>query len=287
VDERVIDGIAVREWGEAGAPGILLWPGLGATGLYFASIAEMLPGRAVAVDPPGFGGSPRPRAHDLDALAESALALCEACDCVAIAGHSLGAHVALAAAARPRHGLRAAVAIDGGFRSRSDMAAAGMPADGGRESLSAWMAANMPRFEDWESAVGALAAMAGAEVTPALQAYAREFFAQTAEGTVEGAPPELLAEVALAVLGEEPASELGARLALPTLLIACGAPAESRAVRERAWRAFARSSPLIELHVAQAWGHNAVLADPRGAASVIGGWLAERLGGGATSAGGP
>ena len=50
-------GVMLREWGEPELPGVLLWPGLGSTGAYFAGIAGALPGRAVAADPPGFGSS--------------------------------------------------------------------------------------------------------------------------------------------------------------------------------------------------------------------------------------
>ena len=38
--------LAVHEWGASTEPGILLWPGLGSSGAYFASIAGMLPDEA-------------------------------------------------------------------------------------------------------------------------------------------------------------------------------------------------------------------------------------------------
>lgn len=275
--ERVIDGIAIREWGDRDAPGILLWPGLGSAGYYFAAVAEMLPGRAVAVDPPGFGRSARPDAFSFDRLVEQASALCQTCGCVAAVGHSLGGFVAVGLAACPPAGLRAAVAVDGGFMDRADLAAIGMPADAGHAALTAWMAANMPHFPDWDTAITELATMLGAEVSPAIESYAREYLVETADGIGEGAPAELLAELVLALVGEAPAADRAARVAVPTLLIACGLPAAARATRERAWQRFARSSPLIEVHVAEAWGHNPVLADPHGAASLISDWLAARI----------
>ena len=88
---------------------------------------------------------------------------------------------------------------------------------------------------------------------------------------------ELLAEAVLAHVGEAPAAARAAQVAVPMLLIACGLPAAARATRELAWQTFAGSSPLIEVHVAEAWGHNPLLADPRGAASLISDWLAPRL----------
>ena len=60
---------------------------------------------------------------------------------------------------------------------------------------------------------------------------------------------------------------------VPTLLIAGGQPLEGRATRERAWRRFADSSTLIELHVADAWGHNAILQDSQASSRLIADWL--------------
>jgi len=57
VNERLVAGLAVREWGDPDDPAVLLWPGPGATGAYFAEVSAGLPGQAVAVDPPGFGRS--------------------------------------------------------------------------------------------------------------------------------------------------------------------------------------------------------------------------------------
>ncbi|HEX4034266.1 MAG TPA: alpha/beta hydrolase [Solirubrobacteraceae bacterium] len=276
MSERVIDGIAVREWGDPDAPGILLWPGLGSAGFYFAAVADLLPGRAVAVDPPGFGSSARPRSFDLERLVEQASALCEARGCVAVVGHSLGASVAVGVAADPPPNLRAAVAIDGGFMTRADLAEIGMPADAGHAALTAWMATNIPRFPDWQTAIAELAAMLGSEVAPVIETYARAYLVETADGITEGAPAELLADVVLAMVTEEPPAARGARITLPTLLIACGLPSASRGTRERAWQAFAQSSPLIDVRVAEDWGHNPVLADPSGAARLIGDWLAAR-----------
>jgi len=273
----MIGGIAVRESGDPDAPGILLWPGLGSAGYYFTDVAEMLPGRAVAVDPPGFGRSPRPDSFDFEHLLEQAAALCEACECVAIVGHSLGGYVAVALAVHPPAGLRAAVAVDGGFMDRADLAEIGMPADAGHAALAAWIEANMPRFPDWDTAVTELAAMLGVEVSPAIESYARDYLVETVDGIGEGAPAELLAEVVLALVGEAPAATRAAQVAVPTLLIACGLPPTVRATRERAWQKFARGSPLIEVHVAEAWGHNPLLADPGGAASLISDWLAARV----------
>ena len=65
------DDVAVREWGDPGETGILMWPGLGATGGYFAGVAEAMPGRVVSVDPPGFGDSAPLDSYSYDAARRS------------------------------------------------------------------------------------------------------------------------------------------------------------------------------------------------------------------------
>ena len=85
-----------------------------------------------------------------------------------------------------------------------------------------------------------------------------------------------MADLILAVMREDPRA-LARNLRVPTLLIACGKPEEHRATREQAWRSFADTSPLIELHVADDWGHNAVLQDPTSVSSLIAGWLGQHL----------
>src|SRR5579871_1055392 len=128
VMERPLDRLAVREWGDRAAPGIVLWPGLGATGAYFASIAEALPGRGVAVDPPGFGRSPPLDDCTYSALVELAGSVVAAVGGHAMVGHSLGAHIAAGVACDPPAGLRAVVLIDGGFMDAERLAEVGMPA---------------------------------------------------------------------------------------------------------------------------------------------------------------
>ena len=111
---RVVDGVAVREWGDPAETGILMWPGLGATGGYFAAVAEAMPGRVVSVDPPGFGDTPALDSQSYGRLVELASALIGGCDCQAFVGHSLGGFYGATIASNPPAGLRAVVLIDGG-----------------------------------------------------------------------------------------------------------------------------------------------------------------------------
>lgn len=270
--EKLIDGLTVREWGDPADPAILLWPGLGSNSAYFAAIAGALPGRAVAVDPPGFGRSAPVSRYTADGLVEATVKLVEACECWAIVGHSLGAYVAAGVAAEPPVGLSAAVMIDGGFLDARGMAELGMPVTSGREQLIAWISANRLRFSDWETAIRGFATMIGAAPTAELGTYVREILVEVDGEIREPAPPERMADLVLALVNQD-VTALARRVTVPTLLIACGQPTELRARREPAWQRFAKSSEQIELHVADAWGHNPLLQDPDVSTRLIAEWL--------------
>jgi pimeloyl-ACP methyl ester carboxylesterase len=276
VVERLVDRLAVREWGDRAAPGIVLWPGLGATSAYFASIAESLPGCAVAVDPPGFGRSPPLDLLTYTGLVDLATALVSSRGARAIVGHSLGAHVAAGVGCDPPAGLRAVVLIDGGFIDAAGLAELGMPASSGRAELVSWLEANTLRFTSWDAAIAGLAEMIGGERTPALEAYVRELLVEVDGEIRNPAPPTRMADLILAVLRQD-VRALARDLKVPTLLVACGKPEQHRATREPAWRAFADASPLITLHVAEQWGHNPVLQDSAAASTLIAAWLREHL----------
>lgn len=272
MNERQVAGVAVREWGDPADPGILLWPGLGSTSAYFAEVAPALPGRAVAVDPPGFGRSAPLDGYTSERLLELAAGVAEACGCWAIVAHSLGAYLAVGLAADPPPGLRAAVLLDGGFMDAAAMSEGGMPVTSGRAELIAWMRANELRYADWQTAVRNLATMIEGEPTAALEAYIREVYVEVDGEIRHPTPPEEMADHVLAVVGHDVLTH-ASRVQVPTLLIASGQPAERRATREQAWRRFADSSPLIELHVADAWGHNAILQDSEASTRLIADWL--------------
>lgn len=272
VRQRLVASVAVREWGDPADPGVLLWPGLGATGAYFEPLVGEVPGRAVAVDPPGLGGSGQLDPCTYERLLEIARVIVEECQCRAIVGHSLGAYIAVGVAAAPPAGLEAAVLIDGGFMEAEEMAQLGMPLTEGRPCLVEWLAANMLRFADWEHATRELAAMIGGDDTPALKAYVRDVFDEIDGEVRETATPDRAADLLLATFDHE-VRALANRLAVPTLLVACGQPAERRTLRESAWREFAAGSSLVELHVADGWGHNPIFQDPETFSTLIAGWL--------------
>jgi pimeloyl-ACP methyl ester carboxylesterase len=272
----MLDGLAIREWGDPDDPGVLLWPGLGSPGSYFAGIAAALPGRSVAVDPPGFGGSEALGTPAYGRVVDLARAAIDAHDCRAMVGHSLGANVAAGVAANPPPRLRAVVLIDGGYLSAAGLEDLGMPVRAGRERLTAWMEENLPRFPDWATARREITAMIGGQATPALEAYVREVMVERDGEIRDWDSAQRIADACLAgQVGDVPS--LAASIKLPTLLIACGKPAERRAIREAAWEAFASASPLIELHVGEHWTHNPVLQAPEATGELVATWLRSRL----------
>jgi pimeloyl-ACP methyl ester carboxylesterase len=276
VGDLVIGGIAVREWGDPAHAGILLWPGLTASAAYFDSLAPVFPWRGVAVDPPGSGHSPRIDPCSLDRLVELTRDVAQERGCRAIIGHSLGAYVALGVAADPPAGLSAAVLIDGGFMSAEDLAEVGMPVTSGRTELAAWMEASSLHFPDWDTAVRELAAMIGAEVTPALAAYVGEVFGEVDGEVRQLARADDMADLLLGIVDHDVLPR-ARRLEIPTLLIACGEPRQARATRERAWTQLAEASPLIELQVVEDWHHNPIFQDPDRARTLVVDWLAAHL----------
>ncbi|MEV4283309.1 alpha/beta fold hydrolase [Actinoplanes xinjiangensis] len=95
--------LRVHRGGEGG-PLLLLLHGLGATGDVWAGWSPLLdhswPGRWIAPDLPGHGGSPPLPEYTFDSLAEALTPLVAPADRPVVLGHSLGGVVALALAAR-------------------------------------------------------------------------------------------------------------------------------------------------------------------------------------------
>jgi pimeloyl-ACP methyl ester carboxylesterase len=276
---RNVRELAVREWGDPAEPGILLWPGIGFTSAYFAGSASFLPGRSVGVDPPGWGRSPAPSRYSYEHSVGLAVEAIRACDCRAMVGHSLGGDIALGVAGDPPPGLRAVVLVDGGYLEPADRVELGAPDAADREAMVASMREAEARFPDWESARDAFAKFVGTEeLTPATEAAFREALTEVDGELREAAPPERAADMLMSITSA--AIDVRARAAavcVPTLLIAAGQPPESREIKQRAWERFASASPLIELHVAQDWGHNALLATTQECTAGISAWLSPHM----------
>jgi pimeloyl-ACP methyl ester carboxylesterase len=269
---RLVEGVAIREWGDADEPGVLLWPGLGFTGAYFAEVAPLLAGRCVAVDPPGWGGSPPLDVYTYERLVELVAELVRACCCSAILGHSLGGDIAVGVATAPPPELKAVVLVDGGYLDDAARRALGSPRGISPEQTLEWARTSEPRYPDWSAAVRDLAADCGGRVSAALEAVLRDVLVEV-DGEVRGtAEPEAVAGLVIAVRRGN-AAALAAGVAVPTLLVACARPGEHRVAKQRAWEAFAAASPLIELHVADTWFHHPFLQAPEASAQLVRDWL--------------
>lgn len=262
----------MREWGDDGEPGILLWPGLGFTGAYFAGVGPKLPGRCVAVDPPGFGGSPPLETYSYERLVELAVAVLAACRCRAIVGHSLGGDIAVGVCnARPAE-LRAAVLIDGGYLDDAARIELDSPFRHSREELLRRWRENETHYPDWDTALRDCAAGFGGGLSPELEAALRDVFVE-ADGEIRpAAPPERVADLIVATRRRDVAA-LARGVAVPTLLVAAGQPPGQRAAKQRAWEAFAEASPLIDLHVAEDWNHHPFMEVPDRSAALVAAWL--------------
>jgi pimeloyl-ACP methyl ester carboxylesterase len=190
-------------------------------------------------------------------------------------GHSLGGDIALGVADHPPPGLRAVVLVDGGYLEPADRVELGAPDAADREAMVASMRQAEARFPDWESARGEIAKFIGTEdLTPATEAAFREMLTEVDGELREAAPPERSADLLMSL--NRAAIDVRARAAavqVPTLLIAAGQPPEFREIKQRAWESFAAASPLIDVHVAEDWGHNALLATTQECTAVIGAWL--------------
>ena len=266
------EGVAVREWGDPAQPAILLWPGLGSTAAYFSAVAPLLPGHVLAADPPGFGRSPPPEAYSYEGVVDAACAVIVDHSCHALVGHSLGADLALGVANEPPAGLEAVVLIDGGYMDATTRGALGLPTGASRAELTAWMAENGPRFPDWDAAVREIGAMWDAAATPEVEVAVRDTFVEVDGEVRPVAPPDRLADLLLAFLHQD-IDDRARGTKVPILLIACAQPPERAAIKRPAWEAFAHASPLIEVRVAEEWGHNPPLQDAAGTARMVAEWL--------------
>jgi pimeloyl-ACP methyl ester carboxylesterase len=129
--ERWIDAVGtslqVRSWGEDIGRAVLYWHGVGLTSRGGASLGEAAPQlmrdrrlRVVALDAPGFGGSPafEPARYHPHALADLVPALLDALELerVAFMGYSWGGDVGCHVAARYPDRVSALVLLDAGYR---------------------------------------------------------------------------------------------------------------------------------------------------------------------------
>jgi pimeloyl-ACP methyl ester carboxylesterase len=267
--------LLVRAWGEPRGRPVLFWHGLSYAGRASLTLNEAGPLLAsrhglyvVAVDVPGFGGSPPTAAdgyhpHALAAMVPPLLDAVER-ERVAFIGHSWGGHIGCHVAARHRERLTALVLLDGGYRDpwhdRSLPFAARLAA-----SESAWEAR---RASSWEMIVADLRA-SHRRWNSLIEASWRAGWREVDDGFVPAVSPAVVAAIEHGIAQAPPSTTWAdlARSTLPILLVAAGDAPNDDLAR------FAEAVPQVVVHRAAGTGHD-VLADGGPAViGVVGDWL--------------
>lgn len=128
--------IAVHEWGDADAPTLFFWHALGleASGQMLDDVAPRLAAASfhvVAVDGPGFGGSPLldPESYRVEALARLVHRVVATLDLepIVFMGHSWGGAIAVRYAAEHPDQVRALVLVDSGHIDYADLGGVDAP----------------------------------------------------------------------------------------------------------------------------------------------------------------
>jgi pimeloyl-ACP methyl ester carboxylesterase len=279
---RAIDAggtrLAVHEWGDDAAPGVLFWHALGShTGRQFAEAAPILARefglRVAALDAPGFGGSPAVEDPDrltLRSIAPLALAAAEelGLERPVFAGASWGGSVALAAAALEPERLRGIALLDSGYQ----------PAMTGEESLDQlrehWRGQEGFRFASWDEWL-AESREYFERFTPELEAALRSGFREEPDGAVVSImSPELYATV-IWTLRRDPWTnylEAAGASGLPILLLAATEPQDRRSERDEQLARFAERVPKAEILHVEGAHHHVLEHDPEQVARALGAW---------------
>ena len=271
----------VREWGrETGRP-LFFWHALGDhTSLQLIEVAPILAGeyglRVLAVDAPGFGGSPRlpDERYEMPALVELARSTLHTLglDRVVWLGSSWGASVGVHFTAAHPQRVEALVLLDGGYQD---------PCTGDGSSLEEIRAhwRSQPElwsFDSW-SALDDDAKQYFRRWTPALAESCRSAYREENGRIVSIMGPDVYAAAGWGVV-ESPPAEALPRLAesgVPVLLLAATQPVEVAERRRPERERFAALVPHAEVRLVDTM--HFVLEDaPEEAARAIGDWLRTR-----------
>ena len=253
----------------------MLWPGLGFTGLYFQDLAARLP-HAVAVDPPGHGGTPELRweEYSLPNLADLACDVIDATGAENFVGHSWGGTVGAVIAANAPRRLRALVLVDGGFvPGAATLLERPQPTD--RDSLIAFAREAGSQHDSWDAAFAELRGELGGTWTARAEAVAREVFVEDDGRVCERLSAHAAAAVLDGLAGHDPLG-CAARIreaGLPTLLLV-GARTPALEKKRAAWESFtAAAGPTLELRIDDAVGHHLLLEAPERYVPLVAEWL--------------
>ena len=272
----------VREWGSEGGRPLLFWHALGDhTSLQLIEAAPILVGeyglRVLAVDAPGFGGSPRlaDDRYEMAPLVELAraalggLGLERAVWMGSSWGASLGIHVA---AAHPER-IEALALLDGGYQDPPDDLGSSLDEirDHWRSRPELWS------YDSWEG-IDDDARQYFRRWSPALAESCRSAYREQNGRIVSIMGPDVYAAATWGVIASPPAEalpRLGAS-GVPVLLLAATQPPELAERRRPALERFAALVPQAELRLVETM--HFVLEDaPEDVARTIGDWLGSRL----------
>jgi pimeloyl-ACP methyl ester carboxylesterase len=268
----------LREWGAARGRPVLFWHALGDhTGLQMIETApvlvEELGLRVLAVDAPGFGGSPRldDDRYEMPALVELASRLLDALelDRTVWMGSSWGASIGVHFAATHPERVEALVLLDGGYTdAATDM---GSSLEEVREH---WR--SQPELwssESWEVVDDEARAYFN-RWTPALAESCRSAFREENGRIVSIMGPDVYAAAYWGVIAAPPADAFPrlAATGVPVLLLAATQPPELEERRRPARERFAALVPHGEIRLVET--HHFVLEDaPEETARAVGKWL--------------
>jgi pimeloyl-ACP methyl ester carboxylesterase len=278
VEERrfVVNGIRLlsRTWGEPDGRHVLYWHGLAHTARASQELNEVGPVLAsryglqiVAVDVPGFGGSPALEAdgyhpHALAALFPTLLDALEV-ERAAFIGASWGGHIGCHVAARYADRLTGLVLLDGGYRDPWYDASLPFAAHLA-ESERAWEAERVSSKVILDDARGHRG-----RLKSSVEAAARPGWRKAEDGFVPAVSPAVVAAAKYGIARAPPSTTWAEleRTAVPILLVAAGETPEDDLAR------FAAAVPQAEIHRASGAGHDVLGEGGPAVLSIIGAWL--------------
>ncbi|HEU5065195.1 MAG TPA: alpha/beta hydrolase [Gaiellaceae bacterium] len=267
----------VYEWGDAGAPVVLYWDGLGGTGLHANELApvvvERFGARVIAPDPPGHGRS-QPVSSDgyrPTSLASTAADLLSTLGVEEglFVGFSWGAEVAVAFGARHAERTSGLVLVDGGYWDFSDLP--GFDIGQGLEVRidAARKRAEGERYPSWEAYFEAERKALG-RWTPELQEAHRAAMREQGGLIVPIAGPEVVGAISHGNCVEPTAGwhDLLAASGIPVLLVT---PAEGLGpVSVAGIERFRANVPQLEVVTLPGEVHDLVSAAPAEVAELVG-----------------
>ena len=268
----------VREWGEESGSPLLFWHALGDhTSLQPIEAAPILVRdfglRVIAVDAPGFGGSPRlpDERYQMPALVELARGLLDALDLgrVAWAGSSWGGSVGVQFAAAHPERVRGLVLLDGGYTDPVDDFGSSL-----EEIREHWRSQpDLWSSDSWE-AVDNDAREYFRRWTPELAESCRSAFREVDGRVVSIMGPDVYAAAIWGTMQAPPAEglpRLGAS-GVPVLLLAATQPPELEERRGPARERLAALVPQAEIRLMDTM-HFVVEDAPEETARATGEWL--------------